>query len=78
MTNCDPKKLAKFLSKKLDVDKELEVLYHLENCPHCWEQLYSATRAQHPHFYKTNKRVKISAKELRGLDQEEQEVTEVA
>lgn len=55
---CDKKKLRGFLSDALDLDDQLEFLLHLERCTSCWNELYSAAKAEHPHYYRTDSRRK--------------------
>lgn len=75
---CDRAKLGAFLSDQLELDDRLEFLTHLEPCAACWDQLYSATKAQHPHYYQTgSKRTKGVRKQLgsvrpkRSVEEEE-------
>ncbi|HON00265.1 MAG TPA: hypothetical protein PLM33_08440 [Acidobacteriota bacterium] len=74
MTNCNRKLLVGFLQNQLEEDDRLDFLIHLDLCPNCWEAVYSATKASHPHFYKkpidTSRFVDI---DLCGLDQRETE-----
>lgn len=37
---CDRRRITAYLQNKLDLDSKLEVLDHVEHCPHCWYQLY--------------------------------------
>ena len=59
MTKCPRKLLAYYLSDKLDVDDQLTFFAHLDDCPDCWDEVYNAVKAQHPHYYKTKSRLKI-------------------
>ena len=78
MPNCDPRRLARFLSEGLDVDEKLDFLYHLDRCPECWEALYDLKRAQHSHYYqKKGRKMVLSKKELAQVDKEKK-VSEVA
>ena len=62
---CDRAKLGAFLSDQLELDDQLEFLTHLDRCAACWNELYSATKAQHPHYYQTgSKRTKTAKKQL--------------
>lgn len=85
--NCNHERLVGFLSNQLDIEEKLDFLFHLEECGRCWDGLYVAVKAQHPHFYRSaTRRVKISEREMGGLDilgaaveeEEEEEVFEVA
>lgn len=49
---CDRKVLRGFLTNKLEEDARLDFLFHLDECPSCWDTVYNATKAEHPHFYK--------------------------
>ena len=63
--SCDRAKLGSFLSDQLELDDRLEFLTHVESCADCWNELYSATKAQHPHYYQTgSKRTKAARKQL--------------
>ncbi len=67
--NCNRPLLAGFLTNQLDIDERLELFAHLETCTRCWEEVYNARKAEHPHYYKrTARQVKISALELKRLD----------
>lgn len=71
---CNRKMLRAFLSNQLDQDERLDFLYHLDICQSCWEEVYNATKATHPHYYKTKRgKVKISEKELQKIDREKKE-----
>lgn len=71
---CPRRLLARYLVDKLDVDEKLVFFAHLDDCPECWDEVYNAIKAQHPHFYKTRSRVKISDKEIRHFEHKEREV----
>ncbi len=79
---CNREWLIRYLSDKLVLDEKLEYLFHLDECAHCWEAVYNATKAKHPHFYKMSARqLKLSEKELSSLESSESgqgEVFEVA
>jgi hypothetical protein len=75
---CDKQALARYLDKKLEEEQQLEFLFHLDQCPDCWQEVYSATKASHPHFYKKPPRKsKLSEKELVRLHSEEEDKDEV-
>ena len=79
---CKRETLVRFLQNKLEEDDRLDFLIHLDSCTDCWEAVYSATKAGHPHYYKRplkNARpaeMDLPVMERRGDDQEE--VFEVA
>lgn len=79
---CNRAWLARFQAEELELDDRLEFLYHLDECPRCWEAVYSATKAKHPHYYKISARkMKLSEKELRRIEaasRSREEVFEVA
>ena len=74
MKQCPRELLAYYLSDKLDVDDKLIFLAHLDDCPECWDKVYNAVKAQHPHYTKTKSRVKISDKENKQIEPREREV----
>jgi hypothetical protein len=41
---CDFEKLWQYLDKKLDLDGQLEVLEHLDDCETCFEAVYMMSR----------------------------------
>ncbi len=41
---CDFEKLWLYLDKKLDLDGQLEVLEHLDDCETCFEAVYLMSR----------------------------------
>lgn len=71
----DCKKLAGFLSERLDLDDQLGFLFHVETCTQCWDGVYRAVKAQHPHFYRQtpSRRFRIPEPEL-TLELEEERV----
>lgn len=79
---CDRRTLDAFLQGRLEEDDSLDFLMHLDSCPNCWESVYSATKATHPHFYKRPiKSSRFDNMDLSGLDpsdDDSDEVTEVA
>lgn len=82
MRVCDRESLVKFLNKQLEEDDRLDFLFHLDNCPSCWEQVYSAEKATHPQYYKKPPaRSRVLEKELQRLERsgdQEEEIVEVA
>ena len=78
---CDRQALVGFITNQLDTDERLTFLLHVEECSRCWDAVYSARKAEHPHFYKSSSRqVRLSDKDLRRIDAvahlEEEEVEE--
>lgn len=71
--NCDRRYLAAYLAQRLDEDRRLEFLLHLDECPRCWEAVYAATKAEHPHYYKSR-----SKKAKKSQSQDAVPVFEVA
>ena len=82
MKVCDRELVSRFLSQQLEEDERLNFLFHIDNCLSCWEEVYSAEKAKHPHYYKKPpKRSRTTEKELRLLEragQEEEDMSEVA
>lgn len=37
---CNYNKLSDFVENKLDIDSRLEILEHLEQCSHCFDEVY--------------------------------------
>ncbi len=67
--NCNRQRLIGFLTDQLEIDERLEFLAHLDGCGRCWDEIYSARKAEHPHYYKSgNRSVKISEKDLKRID----------
>ena len=62
MKKCLRELLAYYLSDKLDLDDKLIFFTHLDDCPKCWDKVYNAVKAQHPHYYKSKLRLKMSGK----------------
>ncbi len=66
---CDRKQRARYLAGDMELDERLEFLFHLDDCEHCWGAVYSATKDNHPHYYKTKgRKLKISERELQKLE----------
>jgi hypothetical protein len=42
--NCDFEVLVSYLDRKLDVDRQLDLLDHLEFCEPCFDALYKIVR----------------------------------
>ena len=82
MTLCDRKIVRSFLTEQLQEDDRLDFLFHLDECPNCWEAVYNGTKATHPHFYKQpSKKSKFTDAEVRKLaagKEQKEEVFEVA
>ena len=64
---CHRETLVGFLQDRLEEDDRLDFLIHLDSCPRCWEVIYSARKAAHPHFY-TRPLKPSSFPELEALD----------
>jgi len=79
---CDRKTVRDFLNEQLREDERLDFLLHLDDCPNCWETVYAATKATHPHFYKrAPKNAKFTDAELKKLEagkERKEEIFEVA
>lgn len=67
---CDRITLLRFLREQLEEDDRLDFLFHLDDCPNCWDAVYNATKAAHPHFYKRppRKSSQFSDSEIRSLE----------
>ncbi len=83
--NCNRETLVRYLQNRLEEDDTLDFLMHLDTCPTCWEAVYTATKASHPHYYKRAlKASRLAEIDLRGVDNsatgddEKEEVFEVA
>jgi hypothetical protein len=59
MKKCPRELIAHYLSDKLELDDKLVFFAHLDHCPECWDEVYNAVKAQHPHYYKTKSRPKL-------------------
>jgi hypothetical protein len=69
VTSCDRTVLAAFLKDELPEDDRLDFLFHLDTCTRCWEEIYNATKAEHPHFYKRpSRRTRTLDKQMQGVD----------
>ncbi len=73
---CDKEKLRGFLSNQLELDDRLEFLLHLDRCAACWNELYSATKAEHPHYYQTGSKRTKAVKKLLGSVRPKRQVEE--
>ena len=75
---CNREMLSGYLENRLDLEEQLDFLIHVDSCGHCWDEVYNATKARHPHYYKsTSRQVKLSKHEL-GEEAAHEEVFEVA
>lgn len=69
--SCNRQRLIGFLTDQLEIDDRLEFLAHLDACGRCWDEIYSARKAEHPHYYKSNnRRVRISDRDLKRIDRQ--------
>lgn len=69
MNLCCRATLTAFLKNRLEEDEKLEFLLHLDTCPSCWNGVYIATKAAHPHFYKRpTRRSRLLAEGWKGLE----------
>ena len=75
---CNREMLSGYLENRLDLEEQLDFLIHVDSCGHCWDEVYNATKARHPHYYKksTSRQVKVSKRELG--EESHEEVFEVA
>ena len=75
---CNKERTAQFMSGRIDLDDKLVFLFHLDECPSCWSEVYDAVKAHHAHYYKTSSRgVQLSDKELNRIEFEDR-IVEVA
>ncbi len=79
---CKREVLVSFLQNRLEEDDRLDFLMHLDSCPNCWEAVYSASKAAHPHYYKrplkNSRSAKMDLPPMEPRDEEQEEVFEVA
>ncbi|UCF39137.1 MAG: zf-HC2 domain-containing protein [Acidobacteriota bacterium] len=61
---CNRQVLRSYITGQLEEDDRLDFLMHLDDCPNCWEAVYSAAKAEHPHWYKRASRRSNSKLEL--------------
>jgi phosphosulfolactate phosphohydrolase-like enzyme len=77
--SCNRQLLRGYLANQLELEDQLEFLFHVDGCAHCWDEVYNATKAQHPHFYKsTSRQVRLSRRELADDLEFREEIFEVA
>ena len=74
MKKCPRELLAHYLSDTLDLDDKLVFFGHLDHCPECWDEVYNAVKAQHPHYYKTKSRLKVSDKDIKQFEHRERAI----
>ncbi len=75
---CNKERTAQFMSGRIDLNDKLVFLFHLDECPSCWSEVYDAVKAHHAHYYKTSSRgVQLSDKELNRIEFEDR-IVEVA
>ena len=49
--NCKYANLVKFVENKLDLDRKLETLLHVEQCINCFDEIYKLKKDKdHKHF----------------------------
>ncbi len=77
---CNRQTLAAFLRNELAEDDKLDFLIHVDSCTHCWDAVYAATKAAHPHYYKRTKSAKVAELDLPevALEEAEESAFEVA
>lgn len=77
---CNRQSLAAFIKNQLGEDDRLDFLIHVDSCTYCWEAVYAATKAAHPHYYKKGKTAKLADLEVSPvvMDEAEEGVFEVA
>ncbi len=77
--SCRRELLSGYLENRLELEDQLDFLSHVDECPRCWEEVYNATKAQHPHYYKnTSRQVKLTTRELEQDSGLREDVFEVA
>jgi hypothetical protein len=76
---CNREMLSGYLENRLELEDQLDFLVHVDTCTHCWDVVYNATKARHPHYYKsTSRQVKVSRHELGDDEVLREDVFEVA
>jgi hypothetical protein len=76
---CDREMLSGYLANRLELEDQLDFLAHVDTCTHCWDAVYNATKAKHPHYYKsTSRQVKLSRQELGDDETLREDIFEVA
>lgn len=48
---CNYNKLAKFIEGHLDLNDKLEILFHLENCTACFDEVYKLRKMQDEKYF---------------------------
>ena len=54
MMRCNPKKLAKFVENKVKPEEKLDILFHLDNCPLCFNEIYRLKKLKGDKYYKSS------------------------
>ncbi len=58
---CDFDKLVLYLDKKLDLDGQLEVLDHLDDCEACFDAVYQISRDRDEGLYRHSALIRLAS-----------------
>ena len=84
MNGCSRRKLIAFAEGRMDLDEKLDVLYHLDRCQKCWDDLYLIRKSKNGQLYSRRTRnyteadIKALEKESTPTDDEEMSEAETA
>lgn len=84
MNGCSRRKLIAFAEGRMDLDEKLDVLYHLDRCQKCWDDLYLIRKSKNGQLYSRRTRnyteadIKALEKESTPVEDEEMSETESA
>jgi hypothetical protein len=54
MMRCNPKKLAKYVENKVKPEEKLDILFHLDHCPLCFNEIYRLKKLKGDKYYKSS------------------------
>ncbi|MBI4454673.1 MAG: hypothetical protein HY644_02105 [Acidobacteria bacterium] len=69
LNGCSRRKLIAFAEGRMDLDEKLDVLYHLDRCQKCWDDLYLIRKSKNGRLYSRKTR-SYSEADIKALEKE--------
>lgn len=69
LNGCSRRKLIAFAEGRMELDEKLDILYHLDNCQKCWDDLYLVRKSKNGQLYSRKTR-SYSEADIKALEKE--------
>ncbi|MBI2821829.1 MAG: hypothetical protein HYX74_06350 [Acidobacteria bacterium] len=69
LNGCSRRKLIAFAEGRMELDEKLDILYHLDRCQKCWDDLYLIRKSKNGRLYSRKGR-SYSEADIKALEKD--------